>query len=157
MTTWSRLDSHPSDIFEMNSLTLSIIVGVKEKILDLFDLWKNVNSGWKSVWFISNDILLLLQFLSVRGTPPGVSTDLFSQLPNEHVKKWSPIVMEGRLDQFKFPQPERQRVKKTTLNAKNQQIKQKYSNHISFFAIGPPSGHVRITRLSSAEWTICRQ
>ena len=102
---------------------------------------------------MSNDILLLLQYLSVRGTPPGVSTDLFSQLPNEHVKKWSPIVMEGRLDQFKFPQPKRQRVKKTTLNAKNQQIKQKYLNHISFFAIGPPSGHVRITRLSSAEWT----
>ena len=35
---------------------------------------------------MSNDILLLLQYLSVRGTPPGVSTDLFSQLPNEHVK-----------------------------------------------------------------------
>ena len=92
-------------------------------------------------------------FYQYAAPPPGVSTDLFSQLPNEHVKKWSPIVMEGRLDQFKFPQPKRQRVKKTTLNAKNQQIKQKYLNHISFFAIGPPSGHVRITRLSSAEWT----
>ena len=54
---------------------------------------------------MSNDILLLLQFLSVRGTPPGVSTDLFSQLPNEHVRNGHLLLWKEDLISSSFLNP----------------------------------------------------